>query len=241
MDPKTLIRDPERVKNALRETEDGQLIAKEPVKIYIPTRFSERGLASIGIETYIYGIYAMTVEDSYYAVSLVNALIRIEPTSMMKIMIDEDEYFEFEFEKGAVITPTLDLVKTDTLVYKVYKEIIEGGHTPWYMGYNEMARIFDTARYHAGANVGGNHEVTELLVSIIARNPENRHEYYRTTVNDMRELETNKPVFIPLRSVEYAASNTLSKLAGSYFSRGVVSALVSPSERVERLDALLTQ
>jgi hypothetical protein len=126
-------------------------------------------------------------------------------------------------------------------VYKVYKEIIEGGHTPWYMGYNEMARIFDTARYHAGANVGGNHEVTELLVSIVARNAANRHEYYRTTIKDMRDLETNKPVFIPLRSVEFAASNTLSKLAGSYFSRGVVSALVSPSERVERLDALLTQ
>jgi hypothetical protein len=132
-------------------------------------------------------------------------------------------------------------VKTDTLVYRVYNEIIAGGHTPWYLGYAEMARIFDTARYHAGANVGQNHEVTELLISLIARNPKNRHEYYRATIQDMHDLVTNPPVFIPLRSVEYAASNTLNKLAGSYFSRGVVSALVSPSERVERLDALLTQ
>jgi hypothetical protein len=240
MNPKQLVRDADKVKAALRETEDGKLVAVKPVKIYIPSRFTEVGLASIGIETSIVGIYAMTVEDSFYAVSMVDAMMRIEPTSMMKILIDGDEYYEFEFEKGAVVCPMLDLVKVDALVYKIYNEIIAGGHTPWYLGYVEMALIFDTAKEHAGANIGQNHEVTELLVSMVARDPKNRHEFYRQTIKEMHDIITNPPVFIPLRSPEYAAGNALNKLAGSYFSRGVVSALVTPTTRLERLDALLS-
>jgi hypothetical protein len=236
-----MVRDADKVKAALRETEDGKLVALKPVKIYVPTRFEERGLASIGIETMICGVYAMTIEDSYYAVSLINAMIRVEPSSMMKVLIDGDEYFEFEFDKGATVFPSLDLVKTDSLVYKIYNEIVAGGHTPWYLSYTDLALIFDTAKEHAGANIGQNHEVTELLVSIVARDPKNRHEYYRKTIQAISDLQTNKPVFIPLRSVEFAASNTLNKLAGSYFSRGVVSALVTPTTRLERLDALLSQ
>lgn len=241
MNPKHMVRDADKVKAALRETEDGKLVTLKPVKIYVPTRFEERGLASIGIETHICGVFAMTIDDSYYAVSLVNAMARIEPSSMMKVLIDGDEYFEFEFDKGATVFPALDLVKTDSLVYKIYNEIVAGGHIPWYLSYTDLALIFDTAKEHAGANIGQNHEVTELLVSIVARNAANRNEYYRKSIQDLHDLTTNPPVFIPLRSVEYAASNTLNKLAGSYFSRGVVSALVTPTTRLERLDALLSQ
>jgi hypothetical protein len=234
-----LVRDANKVKAALTETEDGRLVALKPVKIYIPTRFAERGLASIGIETQICGVYAMTVDDSFYAVSLINAMVPISPTSMIKVLIDEDEYYEFEFEKGSTVIPLLDLLKTDSFVYKIYNEIIAGGHTPWYLSYTDMALIFDTAKEHAGANIGQNHEVTELLVSLVARDAKDRNKHYRTTITGLHDLVTSPPVFIPLRSVEFAASNTLNKLAGSYFSRGVVSALVNPTDRLERLDAIL--
>jgi hypothetical protein len=240
MNPKQLVRDADKVKAALRETSDGKLVAVKPVKIYIPSRYVEVGLATIGIETSICGVYAITVEGSFYAVSLINAMVRIEPTSMMKILIDGDEYYEFEFEKGATVIPMLDLVKADAIVYKIYNEIIAGGHTPWFLSYVDMALIFDTAKEYAGANIGQNHEVTELLVSIVARDARNRHQFYRQTIEDMHDLLTNPPVFIPLRSPEYAAGNTLNKLAGSYFSRGVVSALVTPTTRLERLDQILT-
>jgi hypothetical protein len=61
MDPVHLVHDPDRVKAALAETPDGKLVARDSVKIYIPTRFAERGLAEVGIETFIYGVYAITV------------------------------------------------------------------------------------------------------------------------------------------------------------------------------------
>jgi hypothetical protein len=202
-----LVRDPARVKSALAETPDGKLIAIEPVKIYIPARLEERGLAEVGIETFIYGVYAITLEDSYYRVSLVSAMNHIEPRSVMKVPVDEDEYYELSFD----------------------------------IGYNEMACLLDSAKYHAGVNVGQNHDITELLVSVIARNASERHEFYRTSVKSQHDLLTHPPVFVPLRSIEFAATSTLAKMGGSYFSHGVVSALVSPGTRVERLNDILAR
>lgn len=239
MDPKKLIRDASKVHAVLRELPDGRLVTTKGCKIYVPSRFAERDLAFIGIETQIVGICAITVEDTYYGVWCVNAMMRIEPTSTVRITIDDEEYFEFAFEAGATVVSSTGLVKTDTLVYKIYDEIIAKGRVPWYLGSVELSNLFDTAKYHAGANIGQNHEVTELIVSMISRNPANRHEYYRTTVKSVDDVVKRRPAFIPLRSVIYAATNTTNKLAGSYFHDGLVSALVTPTERVERIEDLL--
>lgn len=239
MDISKLVRDAGRVHSYLAELPDLRLVAKKGVKMYFPARFAERGLAQIGIETYVVGICALVVEDKYYAILMVNAMTRIEPTSSVKVMIGEDEYYEFYFEPGSTVLSTLMLVKTDTLVYKIYDEIFSKGRKPWYLTYDDMAKLFDTAVLHAGANVGKNHEVTELLVSLIARDESDRHKFYRQVIKTRADMLKKKPAIIPLRSVTYAATNTTNKLAGSYFNEGVVSALNSPSERVERIEGVL--
>lgn len=239
MDPTRLIRDASKVHAALKELPDGRLVALKNVKIYVPTRFAERGLAFVGIETQVVGIYAIVVDDLYYGVSIVNAMQRIEPSSTVKVMCEGDEYYEFSFERGSTVISTVQLVKTDTLVYRIYDEIISKGRVPWYLGYPELGKLFDTAPYHAGANIGRQHEVTELIVSLIARDPQDRARYYRQVVKTPADLKAKPPVFIPLRSVTYAATNTTNKLAGSYFKEGLVSALVTPADRVERIEELL--
>ena len=234
-----LIRDPEKVHANLRELPDGRLITLTGCRIYTPVRFSERGLTSIGVETHIVGIYAIVVEDKYYGVSMVNAMMRIDPGSRNVVNINGDDYYEFILEPGSTVVASVNLVKTDVLTYRIYDEIISKGNVPWYLGYAELAKIFDTAKYHAGANIGGDHEVTELLVSLISRDPVDRTKYYRQSVRTPEDLVKIKPAFIPLKSVTYSATNTTNKLAGSHFSEGVVSALVSPSERTERIEELL--
>lgn len=239
MNPKELIRDASRVHGCLKELPDGRLVTTKGCKIYTPTRFAERGLASIGIETHIVGVYAIVVEDKFYGVSMVNAMQRIEPTSTIKVVIGDEEYYEFSFEPGSTVVSSVQLVKTDTLVYKIYDEIIAKGRVPFYLGYTELGKLFDTALYHAGAKIGTNHEVTELIISMISREPSDRAKYYRQTVQSMADVQTKPPAFIPLRSVTYAATNTTNKLAGSYFKEGLTSALVSPADRVERIEELL--
>jgi hypothetical protein len=241
MDPTKLVRNAAEVHKSLVELDDNRLVTKRNLKIYIPSRFAERGLADIGIDIYIIGICAIVVDDKYYAVSMVNAMWRITPTSTMKVMINDDEYYEFSFEPGSTVLQTTYLVKNDQLVYRIYDEIIAKGRKPWYLGYLELAKLFDTASYHAGANIGRQHETMELIISLIARSQSNRHLYYRSTITDINDLVTNPPAIVPLMSVIYGGSNTLNKLAGSYFSEGMVSSLVSPTERKERIEDLLTR
>jgi len=239
MNPKSLQRDAKKVHEALKELDDGRLIALKELKIYIPARFAERELAFIGIETVIVGIYAIVVDDAYYGASTVNAMMRIEPTITNKIKYEDEEYYEFVFPKGSTVLASVHLVRIDTLTYRIYDEIISKGRVPWYLSYSDMGRLFDTAKYHANANIGQNNEVTELIVSMISRDSKDRTRYYRQTVKTLDDVIKNPPAFIPLRSVQYAATNTTNKLAGSYFSDGLVSALVSPADRVERIEDIL--
>lgn len=239
MDPSKLLHNPEKVHGYLKELDDGRLVTTKGCKIYIPTRFAERNLAQIGIETIIVGIAAIVVEDAYFGVMLFNAMARIEPTSTLRVDVDEDEYFEFKFDPGSTVIASTQLVKTDTLVFRIYDEIIAKGRAPWYMGYLELGHLFDSAKYHAGANIGVNREVTELIVSMIARDPDDRNKPYRQTVKSMSDLKKRPPAIIPLRSVQYSATNTVNKLAGSYWNDALVSALVSPATRTERVEELL--
>jgi hypothetical protein len=241
MDTSKLVRDASKVHEALFEMPDGSVKAVKECKIHIPYRFSEKDLAYVGNDTYILGLYAIITEDQYYGVSLVNAMINIDPASTEKIKIDKEDYFEFTFPVGSTVFKSTELVKTDTIAYRIYDEILSKGNIPWYMGYEELGKIFDTASYHAGANIGQNKEVTQLIASIVARDPDDRTKYYRSTVKSLGELRSRPPTFIPLRSVEYASTNTTNKLGGSYFSVGVVSALINPTERVERVEDILRQ
>lgn len=238
MDIRKLTRDAQFIHSCLHETKDAKLIALEPVKIYIPARFEERGLAEVGAENRIIGIYAMVAGDKY-AVSLVNAMLEIKPSSTLLIKIDEIDYYEFSFDKGQVICPNLNLVKKDTLVYKIYDEILAKGKAPWFMDYLDLGNIFNTAKEYAGTNVGSNNVVTELIISLLSRDNQDKTKYYRTTVQSLEEIKSRPPFVIPLTSVEYAATNTTNKLAGSYYHTGVVSALNNESTRTEKIEEIL--
>ena len=234
-----LVRDSIKVQSSLKELPDGRVVALKPTKVYCPTRFTECHLASVGEDTQIVGIMAIVIDDTFYGVMSVNAMVRLVPTSMIKVMIDQVEYFEFYFEPGSTVIASTQLVKNNVLVYRIYDEIISKGKIPWYMGYEDLARIFDTAKYHANANIGGAQEVTELIVSIIARDATDRSKSYRSSLKSMADLLSRPPAFIPMRSVQYAATNTTNKIAGSYMTDGMVSALVNPADRKERIESLL--
>lgn len=239
METDKLRRDAPAVLKGLKELPDGRVVALKPCKIYIPRRFADYGLAMVGVETHILGIYAIVMEDQYYAVNSVNAMVSIDPFQTNKIKIDGDEYYEFVFPAGSTVITNLDLVKTDTLTYLIFDEFFQKGNIPWYVGYEELGKIFDTAKKHAGANIGMQREVTQLIVSIVARDSKDRTKNYRTVAKTPEDLVMNKPVFIPLMSVRFASTNTMTKLGGSYFGKGLNSALIDPSDRPERIETIL--
>jgi hypothetical protein len=234
-----LTRDPQRVQSALRKLDDKRVVCVKPTKIYIPARFTEVGLASVGTKTQIIGICAIVVDDKYYSVMMANAMIWIDPTSVTTVTIDDTEYYEFSFEPGTAVFTTTEVVKMDSVCYSIYNEIIAGGRVPAYLSYIDLTHIFDSAKEYAGVNIGGNREVTELICSLIARDAERRELYYRQTVKSLQDVQVTGPAWIPLRSVQYSATNTTNRLVGSYFREGLNAALVMPAERAERIEKLL--
>ena len=232
-------REPSKVLAALAEQPDGSVVTSRGCKIYIPGRFVEKQLASIAAETYIVGIYAIVVDDKYYGVSTANAMMRITPSTISTVKFNDDSYLEFSFEPGSVVIADTMLIKADTLVYKIFDEIIAKGHVPWYIGYEDLATLFDSADYHAGVRLGNSHAVLEMFAAAIARDPEQRAKYYRHSIQAQDDPVVRPPIVIPLRSVTYGATNTTAKLLGSYWADGLTSALVNPAEKTERIEALL--
>lgn len=241
MDITKLVRDPSKIRAQLKELPDGSVVCTSRMRIYVPQRFEERNLASISAEVYICGIYAIANDEGYYGISTVNAMMRISPTSINTIKINGDGYYEFTFEPGSTVIASTDLVKSDTLTYYIFDEIFAKGQVPWYIGYNDLGTIFETAGKHAGVSLSDNREVIELIASIISRNPDNRYLSYRHIVKDQTTVMTKPPAYISLDTIQYTATNTTAKLAGSYMAEGVVSALINPSTRVERIESILTK
>lgn len=231
-------RNAQQVQAALRTLDDKRVVCVKDTRIYIPARFTEVGLASVGTKTQIIGILAIVV-DNCYSVLMANALMTIDPTRVSTVDFDGTEYLEFFFEAGATVFVSTEVVQQDALLYLIYNEIIAGGRVPLYLSYVDLGHIFDTARQLAGANIGGNREVTELICSLIARKEAQREIYYRQSIQSLAEVNVHPPAFIPLRSVQYSATNTTNRLVGSYMEQGIVASLVMPAERQERIERLL--
>lgn len=239
MDWSRWTRAPEKIRGALTKLADNSVVTSKGCKIYIPKRFVEKQLAKIEAETYIVGIFAIVVDDKYYGVSTTNAMLRIKPSTISTVKFGEDSYLEFAFEPGAVVIADTQLIKSDSLVYKIFDEIIAKGRVPWYVGYEDLANLFATAERHAGVKLSGSHAILEMFAAAIARDSKERSLYYRHTVESQDAPRVRPPAIIPLRSVSYGATNTTSKLLGSYFDDGLNSALVNPSEKTERIEELL--
>ena len=239
MSMETLVRDAGKVLATLTTRNDASVVTSKGCQVYFPTRFADRFLAEVGLSNSCVGLFVIVV-DNYYALVIVNAMVALNPSSTKTITFKDTEYFEMSFNAGAVVIESLELVQNNDILYRLYDELFSKGKIPWYVGYEDLANLYDTAKEFAGANVGENPEVIQLLTSLVSRNVNNRLQYYRSVVNTRKDLIDNPPAFVPLKSVMYSATNTVNKLVGSYFSEGVVSSLLYPTTRVEPLERILT-
>lgn len=240
MDVTRLIRNRRAVADDLVELETGQVITKSGCAIHIPEFYAETPLAHIGVECNIIGIHGIIVGDNY-AMRSACAMIRTTPTSVSKVKIGEESYFELKYDPGSPVYESLDLVKQATLIYHIQTVFMTKGKNPWYMSYLDRGRIYNTSGSHAGAPVGKNRETTALQVAIMARNPENIRQHYRMCLTSLADLDKKPPQVVPMRNVSTSVTSSMAKLSGSYMRQGVVSALVRRTERTDSLESILRQ
>lgn len=244
MNLQDLIFDKKKVLDSLQVMEDKSLVAKSDIKIYFPSSWDEKGLAIIGSDKLVLFIVLIVVDDKYAAVVIVNAMIKLLPLEINYVDITSnkisEEHYEFVFPKGNTITPSLNLIRKDTLVYQIYNTFMSKGKMPLYIHYEMAGHLFDSAVKHANANIGKNIEITELILSLQARSNVDRTIYYRQVIQDKNEIKSRNYIWTALNNVRDSATNTTTRLGGSYYSEGVISALVNPSTRPERIESLLT-
>jgi hypothetical protein len=163
-------------------------------------------------------------------------MMRIEPSSVTTVVLDGKDHYEFSFEVGDAVFASTDLVKNDKLLYYIFDEIVARGNVPVYLSYLDLGRLFDSAPKYAGVTLASTPTILHMLLSVVARNPDDPHQFFRQVTNgkDLDRVE-----FIPLRSNIYGANNTTARLLGSHFADNLTSALVNPSDREENIERIL--
>lgn len=221
------------------ELKGDSVIAKGPLKLYIPVRYTTRGLGNFSDEIDFLGIFTIVTPDGYSAVSSLNAMVKSEPTLITKLTVDDVEYHELHYTQGAKVIVSTTLRKIDSLLYRIHDELQAKGRMPGYLDYNDQCDLFYTSGYHAGPTVGANIAVQEMIAATIAKNPENYREPYRMYLKDLKQIETNPPVVIGLRAVGFGSDSAVAKLMGQYFDANMTSVLKAPGEKVGRIERLL--
>lgn len=239
MEISKLKRDPDRVHATIIENGDA-LITKTGCRIYIPKRFEEKKLATVGEETHITAIFAMVVEDQYYSTSMACATMRILPDITSVVKVGDVEYYEFIFNPGSTITPNVNLVTVSTLVYYIYNEILAKVKIPWYMNYDDLGGLLESAKHHADIRLAPDNIPLEIIAAIVSRNNQNVNQPYRQIRAGRDDVFTNPPMYVPISSVLTQATNTTAKLMGNRFDEGLTSALIDPVEdRVDTVETIL--
>lgn len=241
LDVSKYVRDAKKVMSAMVVTKDRQIIPKVKCKIHVPTRFMESAveLGGLGVNNFVYGFVAIVLEDNTYALLSLVGMISVNPAMVTRVMIEDTEYYELHFNANEPMITSIDIVKRQTMIYFVVKEIWLMGHVPWYADYSDVAKIFATAKSHADSGVGKSPEVVEFLTSLIARPKGDRETLLRLAVKTARDADHRKIEYVPLESVFYSVDSTLNKLTGAYFKQGLVSALVKPADRMDKIESIL--
>ena len=232
-------RNAQAVLDQLVETKNNAVICKVPCKIQVPVRFIDVGLGSIGIDTFIIGHYPIILETGEYAVSNINAMVEINPWKTIKVEINGIPYYEFHFQANQIVINTTELLKKDTLMYNIFDELIFKGKIPWYLEYEDIGKIFDTAKKHGNSNVGQNLEIIELIASLITRSKNDRSIPLRNVMTSYKDMDISKITYIALVSIFYSVNSVTNKLTGAYTTDGITSALTMKSDRVEKIEEIL--
>lgn len=238
MDISTMVRAGRDVTATWVDNEKGEVIAKQPCRIYIPVVYVDKKLAFISEDVQIIGVYAVALEDGRYGVSTTAAMLTIVPDTTNTVKIGDESYYEFVFEKGSVVIAELDLVKNDTMAYNIYNHFQARGNIPWFLNGVDVANIYSSLRKHAGVSVASSASIYHLLAAEICRDPNDRTKLFRYTLNS-REGWKQMPAYAGIKNIQYSSSGVVAKFLGPYFPDNVTAALVNPSDKIESIEELL--
>lgn len=235
-----LTRDPKAVSANFQINSAKQVICKNTCFIQCPKSFFDNGLGTLGSDIKIYGCFAVILETGQYALVNTTAMFSVAPTAINIKMVDGDEYYEFMFAKDSVIFKTTGLLSQSKIIYEPFQNFLSMGRVPWYVSYDDHGKLFDTAPKFAGFGSVRNPEVMEFLTAMCARKAnDTKNQFLRLTIDRYSEGDAGSVDFVPMGSVIATVRSSLNKIAGAYAQDGIISAIVSPSDKVGTVEKIL--
>lgn len=238
MDVSGLKRNPDVIKSHLVKMGSG-IVTKANIQVIFPARFLQRGLADISTTTLVTGILAIVDEDDNYAVMNIPIGIPLTPYKMENVEINGIEYIILNFEKESVFCENTQLVIDATTLYPILDEFLLSGKVPWYMGYEDLSKIFSKSKKYADTNIGANILGFSLLTAIVARNPKNKKQYLRLSAKTYEAINKITPAYVGLKNIYYAINSVLSKAAGAYAQNGITSSMVDPQDKTTQIEEII--
>lgn len=235
-----LTRNPQAVAANFETNQAEQVICKNNCYIQVPKSFFDSGLGQLGAEISVYGCFAVILESGDYALVNITAMLSISPTSINIKTIDEVEYYEFFFAKDTVIFKTTGLLQQSKLIFEPFQTFLFMGRVPWYIGYEDHGSLFDSAPHYAGFGALKNPELMEFQTAMCARKADDpSNEFLRLKIQDYSEGEAGNVDFVPMGSVIATVRSSMNKLSGAYAQDGIISAIVSPSDKVGTVERIV--
>jgi hypothetical protein len=131
------------------------------------------------------------------------------------------------------------VVKRSKLIYNAISEFIFKGKIPYYVNYDDLGRIFDTAKKYTGTKAVISPQIVEFMAAYITRKKADRTKFAREGASSLKDFSSDKLTVVPMSSVFWSAPGTVNKIAGAYFEDGVTTAILQPSDKTHTVEKIL--
>lgn len=235
MDISKLKRDPARCLRATKKMEDGSLMAVEKLLVHIPFRFVDKDLATISENIKTIGAIGFIV-DGCYSLFLAQCRFYMWPSEVREVTIDDDKYYELEFEEGDTVIENLTVPIENKTNYYFFIEFNSYGKTPWYMSDENLNKLFDHSGYITEKKVGSTPQVYRIISGIQTRDPDKPEQQYRYSA---ALKEGRPPLIVGLNNHTMLLKGVFNRLGGGYLADNTVGAILEEDAQLNVNDIIL--
>lgn len=222
-----LKRDKDFVQSTIQKKEDGYYTTKKTI-IEFPKWYESKGLYEISDNTFLYGIFAMIVDDKY-SVSRIPTIMNTTPLMVKEVERDGEVYIQLIYGPGDKIINGQNVLMQPFLSYEFFNGFFFLAKVPWFVDYEDLVFMMDNTTKYAGNNLGSNSVGNEVISAFISRQQSNKTKFFRSEPK-------GHPYFVGLMDVRYSALSTINKQAGNYPEESLVSALINKEAKPTTLE-----
>lgn len=236
MDVSKLKYDEGRIFSALKELPNDSVIATEPLDIYIPKRFENSKLATVGTHVESILMIGVVVKDRYAFIGALTTFT-CTPGDINEITINNERYYVFHFEAGETVIDRKRQAQESLMGYTYYIEFIKYARIPWYATYEQIAQLLDEAKYFTGKSTGNSNSAIRVLFSLTARAPENLEIPFRysPSLNNV----SIEPKVVGVNNPGLLLSGTFSRLFSGYLNESIVAGSLEENTKISSLERIM--